>query len=346
MKILADASLPDLHVAFPEPFELTFYHHNDEVAERLSGQEILLCRSTLKVTNTLTNVQALRFIATASSGSDHIDNDFLDTHNIQLLDAKGSNASAVADYVLACLAAAQLSGEVNGKKAGIIGLGAVGSEVARRLSALNYDIICYDPPKSLEDAEFYSCSLDDLLTCDLICIHANLHDNLPHPSRHLIDVPQLACLKENALIINASRGDIVSEQALLGLSTPIIYCTDVYSGEPGISEEIVAFSNICTPHIAGHSIEAKIAAVNMVSQKLHSCYQLPFPCYPQPSIDNVLPISNQNSWQKNVLAIYNPVSETFGLKQAVNKKEAFLRLRAAHQNRHDFSVYGLDLSRL
>lgn len=339
MKILADASLPGLHDFFPEPFELTLYDHNKDVAELLPGQEILLCRSTLAVTNALGDTKALRFIATASSGSDHINRDLLKSGNIQLLDARGSNASSVADYVLSCLAAIEQSGIKCGKRAGIIGLGAVGNEVARRLQIIGYDIFSYDPPRSAEDAHFHSCSLDELLACDVICIHANLHDNLPYPSRNLLDESELARLKQNTVIINASRGNIVSEQALLKSGTSIVYCTDVYSSEPGISEQIIAYSRLCTPHIAGHSIEAKAAAVSMVSQKLHACYQLPFH-YPYPRAEDVPVFNNQQSWQKNVLSMYNPVFETTQLKQAKNKQDAFLQLRAAHQNRHDFSVYG------
>lgn len=339
MNILADASLPGLHDLFPDPFKLTLYSHNKDVTALLPGQEILLCRSTLAVTQALGDTRSLRYIATASSGSDHVNRGFLNAGNIQLLDARGSNASAVADYVLSCLASIEQMGIVCGKRAGIIGLGAVGSEVARRLEVLGYKLSCYDPPKSADDDNFISCSMDELLASDLICIHANLHNNLPYPSRNLLGEPELARLKANTVIINASRGDIVSEEALLKSETSIVYCTDVYSNEPGICEQIVARASLCTPHIAGHSIEAKIAAVTMVSQKLHARYQLTFND-PYPPAKNEPAFNNQQSWQHNVLSIYNPVFETRALKQAANKKDAFVQLRTAHQDRHDFSFYG------
>ena len=336
MKILADASLPGLLNAFPKPFEVTLYNHNDDVANLLPDQEILLCRSTLQVNKTLLTNHSLRFVATASSGVDHIDLSTIQAENIRLLDAKGSNANAVADYVLACTAYLQKFKKFRGQKAGIMGLGAVGSQVAKRLKAINFHICCYDPPKNKEEERFNSCSLTELLECDLICIHANLHDLPPYPSRLLIAEPELSLLKANTAIINASRGDIVSEKALLNLNTPLFYCTDVYSNEPNISDEIIDFSSLCTPHIAGHSLEAKAAAVFMISQKLHYYYQLPFPDYQRIKIQDSFFFNQQYSWQEQVLSLYNPIHETHGLKQAPDRKAAFLKLRKAHQHRHDF----------
>lgn len=104
MNILADASLPGLKQAFPKPFHLTEYHHPDEIAQLLPGQDILLCRSTLKVNQSLLKNHCLQYVATASSGTDHLDHLWLGSQNIQVIDAKGSNAQAVADYVVACLA--------------------------------------------------------------------------------------------------------------------------------------------------------------------------------------------------------------------------------------------------
>jgi erythronate-4-phosphate dehydrogenase len=335
MKILADASLPNLLSAFPKPFEVTMYHHNDDVHNLLLGQDILLCRSTLKVNKTLLTNQSLRFVTTASSGVDHIDLSALRAENIQLLDAKGSNATAVADYVLSSVAYLQKFKNFRGQKAGIIGLGAVGTQVAKRLRNINFQICCYDPPKSIKDERFKSCSLTELLECDLICIHANLHEDKPYPSRHLIAESELSFLKKNAVIINASRGDIVSENALINVDKPLFYCTDVYANEPKISNEIINFSSLCTPHIAGHSIEAKAAAVFMVSQKLHYYYQLPFPDYPRVEIKDTS-FNHYDSWQEQVLSLYNPMHETQDLKQATDKKAAFLQLRKAHQHRHDF----------
>ncbi|MDP1604161.1 MAG: 4-phosphoerythronate dehydrogenase [Legionella sp.] len=339
MKILADSSLPGLRDAFPLPFEITLYHHNDEVVERLNDHEILLCRSTLTVDEKLLKSHSLRYVATASSGTDHIDATFLSTQNIKLLDAKGSNANAVADYVVSIVAFLQKYTTFNGDKAGIIGLGHVGTAVAARLRAMNFDLITYDPPRGAQENDFKNCSLEEIMACDLICIHANLHDNQPWPSRDLITEKELALIKPNAAIINAARGGIVSEEALLKASTSFFYSTDVYCNEPAINEAVVGRASLCTPHIAGHSLEAKANAVAMLSEKLHRCYQLPLPHYPSLLVKEEPLFKADATWEDYILSLYNPLHETIALKEATNIKEIFLQLRKAHQNRHDFCVY-------
>lgn len=342
MKILADASLPGLEQAFPPPFELSFYTQAEELSTSLKNQDILLCRSTLKVNEALLtdHSSTLRYVATASSGSDHIDAAYLARYGIELIDAKGSNAPAVADYVLANLAFLKKQQGFEAKKAGIIGLGEVGSRVAKRLAALGMEILCYDPPKSQLDKHFHSLSLNALKHCDLLCIHASFHENAPYPSKNLFDKAFLNELKSGTVIINASRGGIVNEEALLK-QKGLIYCTDVYNDEPAINPRIIQFATLCTPHIAGHSIEAKTAAVEMISKKLHHCYQQPFPQNLEQARKTISFQNNPENWQDLILALYNPFEESSVLKSAAAGELAmsFQKLRKAHQNRHDFSVF-------
>ncbi len=343
MKILADATLPMLAEWFLSPFSLTRYSKQDELPDLLMTHDILLCRSTLKVTADLLAGSQIKCVATASSGIDHIDSDYLKKNGICLFDAKGCNAVAVADYVVATLAFLSSNDLIIGNKAGVIGVGEVGSRVVPRLQAAGFDVICYDPPKAMLDKHYRYCSITELTRCDLLCVHANLHKTPPHPSANLIAADFLAQLKPHATIINAARGRIINEEALLASENPITYCTDVYQGEPAISTQLVEFATLCTPHIAGHSIEAKNAAVEQVSKKLHRHFGLPTPTTIASPI--MAPVLSQplrvhaTNWHDDILSIYNPMDDTIILKAANNKKEAFLTQRQAHQNRHDFIDY-------
>lgn len=326
MNILADATLPGLHAAFPSPFILTYYHSPQELNLKLKHQDILLCRANLKINADLLANHSLQYIATASSGVDHIDSQYLQAHQIKLIDAKGANASSVADYVFACLAYLN----ANIKTAGIIGLGEVGTKVETRLNTLGIKSVCYDPLKALTEPTFQSCALETLYECDLLCIHAALHNTQPYPSFNLIHQEFLSQLKPGCIIINASRGGIVNEVDLLGHKDPIIYCTDVYENEPLINPALVERATLCTPHIAGHSAEAKYEAVAMVSRKLHQQFGLNLPVYDKPSrLEPVGMDPNLFSFE-HILKLYNPETETRYLKNAVDKKEAFLQLRKAH----------------
>ena len=339
MKILADASLPNLSLAFKAPFILTQYTSENEVPELLPMHDILLCRSTLKVTATLLAKSAIQCVATASSGVDHVDRAYLKQHHIALFDAKGCNATAVADYVMATLAYLYQHHLILGQKAGVIGVGEVGRRVIERLNAIGFNVICFDPPRQETDSDYPYCVLSDLTHCDVLCVHPNFHQTQPYPSANLLDFNFLTQLKAGTVIINASRGGIVCEEALLKLRQPITYCTDVYLKEPNINPKIVEFSTLCTPHIAGHSIEAKDAAIFKISQQLYEHYGLTPPTKVQ-SMNAVEPIAlAKDNWVEEVLSLYNPLSETEFLKSVHNKKQAFLTQREAHKNRHDFSFY-------
>lgn len=334
MKILADASLPDLQTIFKKPFQLTLYQREDQIPTLITGQDVLLCRSTLKVTAALLANSTIRFVATASSGIDHIDEAYLQAHDIILLDAKGSNAQAVADYVLSSIAYLQQQHLLSGTRAAVIGMGAVGQHVSSLLKKAGFQVLPYDPPRTLRDAHFDSVTFDEVLQCDLLCIHANLHQTAPFPSKNMLNESNLTQLKKNAVIINASRGGIVNETDLLSCSSSPIYCTDVYLKEPHISLPVVAYATLCTPHIAGHSIEAKRQAVVQIAQALYLHISLPCPEKINPTL---LPLQLPANWQEKVLSLYNPALESQMLKQAMDKKEMFIQLRRQHQFRHDFN---------
>jgi erythronate-4-phosphate dehydrogenase len=344
MRILADASLPGLDNAFPSPFILTRYSNSNELSSLLDKQDILLCRSTLKVNNNLLKTHQLKYVATASSGTDHLDHIFLKEQGIGVVDAKGSNAPSVADYVMSCIAYLDQQDLLKGKKVGIIGMGEVGKKVSMRLKAANFHLVHYDPLKARNESLFQSCELETLYEVDLLCIHAELHAEAPYPSANLIDKTFLDQLKPGCVIINAARGGIVNEEALLNAHPSLIYCTDVYLNEPAIDKRIVDKATICTPHIAGHSIEAKLAAVTLISKKLHQFLELPIPQFASTAPMQIIQLQDIKTWQELVLSIYKPSHETLLLKLAKNKDLAFLKLRTSHNKRHDFSMYADSIS--
>lgn len=317
LNLLADASLPELDIAFPPPFHLTYYHNLDELNHTLPHHNLLLCRSTLKVNQALLKHTNLDYVLTASSGRDHLDEAYLTSQNIQILDAKGSNAWAVVEYVLASLSYIEVIKDIHPKTVGIIGFGEVGSRLYRSLASLRYTLFTYDPlqpgPNHIE--------LMQLAKCDLVCIHANLHHTPPYPSFHLITKDFLKKQGTQSVIINASRGEIVDEQSLLHYHQGL-YCTDVFANEPKINREVVQHATLCTPHIAGHTIEAKIDAVRQLSKTLHKQLNLT-----PPNFSAHTPLKTQ---QENLLSIYNPITETQVLKSSIDLKATFLTLRQAH----------------
>lgn len=309
--IIADATLPDLKIAFPHPFKITYYQNTAELLHALPKNNILLCRSTLIVNETLLKNFHLDFVLTASSGRDHLDEIYLHKRNTNILDAKGANASAVVDYVAACLNVLKSQYAFAAMDIGIIGYGKVGTRLFDHLQTAGYkNIFTYDPFKNSPN----SATLPTVLNCDLVCIHPNLHKSQPFPSWHLINKTLLKHRDKNQVIINAARGNIINEEDLLQYYNGI-YCTDVYANEPNINPDIIKYATICTPHIAGHTIEAKSDTTRLLSMKLHNILKLPPPIFP--------------AHDRSLFVNYNPLQETALLKQHPSS-ETFLTLRKNH----------------
>ena len=336
MKILADADLPNLPKLFPAPFEITTYKTNLELQAMLPKHDVLICRSTLRVNGALLADSRIQCVATTSSGTDHIDHDYLKSKTIRLFDAKGSNAHAVADYVTATLAWLEIHHKITGKQAGLIGAGAVGTQVLKRLTSAGYHVTIYDPYKTSTGSLAHVHSLQALNHCDVLCIHPNLHHCAPYPSYNLINAAFLSTLKSGTSIINASRGGIVNETDLLKTQQLIHYCTDVFMGEPDINPEIVDFATLCTPHIAGHSIEAKHDAMIQLSVQLHTYFNLPSAITLNSITNMATDFTNMNHWQAYALGLYSPYEDTQILKSQNDKKTAYLTQRKAHTHRHNF----------
>jgi erythronate-4-phosphate dehydrogenase len=342
MKILADETLISLRHFFPKPFELTLYKSALDAKTKLLGHDILLCRSTLKVNREFLTHNNLTCVATASSGIDHIDIQVLKEHNITLFDGRGGNAHAVADYVVSVLAYLSTHKKLSGMNAGVIGIGEVGQKVVPRLQALGFNVRGSDPYQKNLKNDLQNCSIAELCDVDLLLVHANFHKTPPFPSANLIDKAILEQLKPSTIIINAARGGIINEEALITMKPNITYCTDVYSHEPSINAALVEYAYLTTPHIAGLTIEAKDNIMRILSASIHLHAGL---TAPEPSILNHNPPKLRGeTWQQSALCIYNPEIESSTLKKACDKSRTFLELRSAHHYRHDSTYY--DMSQL
>ena len=135
---------------------------------------------------------------------------------------------------------------------GIIGYGNIGSKLKRALDFFSFKNYIYDP--FLEHN--FLVNLKKIQTCDLISIHVPLTFDTNFPTSNLIDKSFLMEMNSKTLI-NTSRGGVVNEQDLIEFNK-INYISDVWLNEPIPSKEIIDFSLISTPHIAGHSFDGKI----------------------------------------------------------------------------------------
>ncbi|MBY6186030.1 4-phosphoerythronate dehydrogenase [Marinobacter hydrocarbonoclasticus] len=240
-------------------------------AALLSQVHTLLVRSVTPVNAALIDAMpALRFVGTATIGTDHLDIAALEARGIAWSSAPGCNAEAVGEYLLmALLELAERTGvSLASRTIGLIGLGNTGSAVYRRLMALGLKVLRCDPPKAAAGAPGEWHSLDALIAqCDVISCHV---PNQPD-TFHLLNDARLRQLKPGCWLVNASRGEVVDNRALIavkGERPDLRLVMDVWEGEPTPMPELVALCDIATAHIAGYSVEGKIRGTQMLHQAL------------------------------------------------------------------------------
>lgn len=265
MKIVAD-----FHISFAERIFSALGGHLDLVdgrtidQEKLQDVDLLLTRSMTKVNASLIEGTKIRFVATATAGTDHVDLSYLKQKNIQFSSSPGCNSSSVAQYLISVLLTLQKQKKVNleGKTLGILGLGNVGTKVKHCAEALGLRCLVRDPFK-LGNKD---TSLEEIIEeSDLITLHVPLTKGGEHPTFHLVDESFLKRMKKGACLINASRGGVIDEKALGKFRNRLAALVlDVWEGEPNISATILEMVDLATPHIAGHSLEGKVNGTIMV----------------------------------------------------------------------------------
>ena len=317
--------------------------------------DVLLVRSVTRVNAELLAGSNVRFVASATSGTDHIDSDYLNQAGIKFSFAPGCNAQAVVEYVLSSLfvLATQYQFALRDKVVGIIGCGQVGSRLAQALSVMQVQCLMHDPPlKEVMDDGIY-CELPDVLQADIITLHVPLTDSGRHPTRHLVNDRFLAQMQPGAVLINTSRGAVVDENAL----QQSLQCRqfsvvlDVWDREPAIDRALLASAAIGTPHIAGYTIDARLGATAMVYRRL--CEHLHQSGFWRPEVelgqlpDREIRISaGMNVWdglEMAILSHYDVRSDAAALRRMLNMNAQaasgyFDELRKNHPVRREFSA--------
>ena len=263
MKIVADENIPFVKEAFSPFGEVTCCAGRAMSQGLLADAEVLLVRSVTKVGAALLDGTAVRFVGTATIGTDHIDQEYLRDRGIQFADAAGSNANSVAEYVVTALLVVAERGrfELQGKSIGIIGVGNVGSKVESKAAALGLHVLPNDPPlqRQTNDARFVD--LETVLTqADIVTCHVPLTRTGPDATWRFLDEARLGSLRPGTILLNTARGAVVDNGALknvlqAGRLGPVIL--DVWEGEPQIHLDLFSRVAIGTPHIAGYSQDGK-----------------------------------------------------------------------------------------
>ena len=271
MKIVIDSAIPFIKGVL-EPFAEVVYVAGDSFTPQIvADADGMIVRTRTHCNRELLDGSKVEFIATATIGFDHIDMEYCRNHGIKVTTAAGCNARGVLQWVAAVLVALSKreSFVPSERTLGIVGVGNVGKLVKHYAESWGFKVLCCDPPRQ-EREKLDFLQLEQLLPqVDILTLHTPLDSS----TRGMIDSKMLSMLHNNAVIINASRGEVVCSSALLERN--ITCALDVWENEPNINTQLLERAFVTTPHIAGYSLQGKANATAMSVGALADHFQLP-----------------------------------------------------------------------
>lgn len=262
LRIIIDANIPYIRGAFDKVAEVEYLTAKEITAEKAKTADALVIRTRTHCNADLLNESNVKFIATATIGIDHIDTEYCDAHQIIWTNAPGCNAESVAQWVGSALAvwANKYNYSLKDKTIGIVGHGHVGKRVEKLAKLLGMKVLLNDPPLAEKDPKKY-VDLETIASkCDVITFHTPLTKKGEFATWHLADKAffEMINTTTHPLIINAARGGIIDEAALLDYECDC--AIDCWEGEPETNAKLREKALIATPHIAGYSADGKYNA--------------------------------------------------------------------------------------
>jgi erythronate-4-phosphate dehydrogenase len=362
MRVIVDKNNPLVGEAFRQFGEVVPSATPEITKDAVRAADMLIIRSETKVTKDLLDGSNVKFVGTATIGTDHVDLEYLRSRGIGFASAPGSNANSVAEYfVAALLTLAKRKGfTVSGKTLGVVGVGNVGSKIVRNAKALGMRILQNDPPLACSTGNSSFLPLDSLMDADIITLHVPLTKTGSDPTFHLFDESRINKMKKGAVLFNTARGPVVDGGALKNaierkhLGGALL---DVWEGEPLIDIDLMKMVDIGTSHIAGYSFDGKLAAVKMTYSaacKFFGQPELwtPGNSLPKPAIERIVVPSSAESAEDVVRTIVNKCYDIEYDDRALrsiadvspdDRRLFFSRLRAEYRIRREFFTTLIEL---
>jgi len=355
MKIVADHKIPFLK-GILEPYAEVIYAPGTEIsAAMVKDADALIIRTRTKCNASLLEGSNVKFITTATIGFDHIDTAYCASQGIKWTNAPGCNSGSVMQYIAAVLThlSDKYKFDYSEKTIGVVGVGNVGSKVARLASLLGMKVLLNDPPREREEGKGEFVSLKEIQeNADIITFHVPLIKEGIGKTHHLFDEGFLSNIKSGTIIINSSRGEVVSNPSLkkaLKEGEVKAAVLDVWENEPDIDRELLSLVDIATPHIAGYSADGKAMGTAMSVQAVSRLFKLDLnnwfpeniPSPPNKTITiNCEGMSTQEVVNKAIMETYNITRDDKTLRNSVS---TFEKQRGDYPLRREFNAFKINL---
>lgn len=270
MKIIVDENIPYIRGRFGAGCDITYVDQDDICPELVRDADALLVRTRTRCNASLLKGSKVKFVGTGTIGTDHLDLHWLEENGITAVNAPGCNAPGVAQYVWSALL--RLGFKPDEDRLGVVGCGNIGHIVKAWGENLGAEVWVSDPPRQRAGLPGNYHTLDDIMSnCKAVTFHTPLTREGEDATYHLVSDRELNLMGKDRIFINAARGPVVDNEALLRKikSDPTLRTAiDVWEGEPTINRELLDAVNYGTFHIAGYSRQGKERATRMLLEAL------------------------------------------------------------------------------
>ena len=306
MKLLIDDAVWGSNQIFSEFGEVFTLPGREIRSESLKDFDALIVRSRTRVDEKLLRDANIKFVGSTVAGLDHIDKNYLEDNAITLSSAQGCNANAVSEYVISAIAnlSKDYGFKLSNKTLGIIGVGNVGRRLEVKAKQLGMKTLLNDPPREALEGSDNFTSLESALSADIVTFHTPLTYSGPHPTYKLLDSHNFKHINNDAIVINAARGGIINETVWETTQTKA-NIIDCWENEPNINLNLQKSAYWATPHIAGHSIDAKFMGSFMIYKDLCKYIKKPLNDNIEHLITPELKIIRENNLHETLNSIYS-----------------------------------------
>jgi erythronate-4-phosphate dehydrogenase len=324
MKIIIDDKIPYIRGAFEDVAEVIYLPGSKTTAEIVRDADAIVTRTRTICNEKLLAGSSVKFIATATIGYDHIDTDYCDAAGIKWTNAPGCNSKSVEQYIASTLMVLAETKKLQLKDLciGIVGVGNVGSKVAKICEIFGMKVLLNDPPRERAEGPEKFVSLETVKNeADIISLHVPLNTKGEDATFHMGDESFFSALKKKPVLINSCRGEVIKTDAVKkALKTKQIsaFVCDCWENEPDLDLELLEMTEIATPHIAGYSKDGKAKGTSMSVQAISDFFGL-----------------GLNNWQPSGVELpTNPIIEIDG--EGMSEQEIFSKaILHTYDIRHD-----------
>ena len=356
MKIVIDNKIPFIKGVLEPYAEVVYLPGKETTPEVVRDADAIITRTRTKCCESLLKGSAVKVIATATIGFDHIDTGWCESNGIIWRNAPGCNSWSVKQYVSSVLVrlAEKHSLRFEDLTVGVVGVGNVGSKVAEAARILGCKVLLNDPPRARKEGTEAFVSLDEIVAkSDIITVHVPLTKDGEDCTQHLFDADRIAQLRPSQILINSSRGPVVDNAVLKaalkagGLRGAVL---DVWEGEPDLDPELVDLLDFATPHIAGYSADGKANGTTMSVRTVAEVLGLPLTAWtasgvpaPPQALEFEIDAAGKTRQQvlsEAILHTYDVAEDTAALRADLG---AFEKLRGDYPVRREPTAFAVRL---